>query len=102
LLFFPGHGSTATRLAPWSDGSRMIGCCREVTNAHVVWLMMHGNAGQAADREYVLSRLSDQDSLYVLEYPGFGSREGAPSMESMNRAAAEAYQLLRTRNPSIP
>jgi hypothetical protein len=44
--------------------------------------------------------MSDRDSLYVLEYPGYGSREGKPSMESMNRAASEAYQLLRTRNPN--
>lgn len=64
--------------------------------------MMHGNAGQAADRDYVLRRLSEQDSLYVLEYPGYGSREGRPSLESMNQAASEAYQLLRSRNPNIP
>ncbi len=102
LLFFPGHGATSTGLAPWSGGSRAIGCCREVTNARAVWLMMHGNAGQAADREYVLRRMSDQDSLYVLDYPGFGSREGTPSMESMNQAASEAYQFLRTRNPNTP
>lgn len=61
--------------------------------------MMHGNAGQAGDREYVLSRLSDQDSLYVLEYPGYGLREGSPSLKSMNQAAAEAYHILRLRNP---
>src|SRR5262249_33207684 len=98
MLFFPEHGKPSTRLSPWSDGNRTIGYCREVPNAHTVWLMMHGNAGQAADRDYVLSRMSDQDSLYVLEYPGYGSREGTPSMESMNQAASEAYQLLRKRN----
>jgi surfactin synthase thioesterase subunit len=64
--------------------------------------MMHGNAGQAADREYVLNCMSNQDSLYVLEYPGYGRREGNPSMESMNRAASEAYQLLRKQNQNTP
>ena len=64
--------------------------------------MMHGNAGQAANRDYVLRRLSDRDSLYVLEYPGYGSREGSPSMESINRTASEAYRLLRSRNPNTP
>jgi pimeloyl-ACP methyl ester carboxylesterase len=100
MLFFPAHRAPSSRLTPWSDGNRTIGYCREVPNAHVVWLMMHGNAGQAAERDYALDRMSDQDSLYVLEYPGYGSREGSPSMKSMNQAASEAYQLLRTRNQS--
>jgi pimeloyl-ACP methyl ester carboxylesterase len=102
MLFFPTHDALSTSLAPWSDGSRVIGWCREAPNARAIWLMMHGNGGQAADRDYVLRRMSGQDSLYVLEYPGYGSREGRPSLESMNQAASEAYQLLRTRNPNIP
>ena len=102
MLFFPTHAALSTRLTPWSVGSRTIGFCREVSNAHTIWLMTHGNAGQAADRDYVLPRMSEQDSLYVLEYPGYGLREGSPSLESMNQAASEAYQLLRSRNPSTP
>ena len=50
----------------------------------------------------MLSRVSDQDSLYVLEYPGYGQREGSPSLKSMNQAASEAYQLLRAHNKNIP
>jgi len=98
MLFFPTHASLPTKLTPWSDGKRTIGYCREVPNARTVWLMMHGNAGQAADRDYVLSCMSDQDSLYVLEYPGYGLREGNPSLKSMNQAASEAYHLLRSQN----
>ncbi|MGD0812116.1 MAG: alpha/beta hydrolase [Verrucomicrobiota bacterium] len=102
MLYFPSHDTLPTGLAPWSDGSRTIGFCREAPNARTIWLMMHGNGGQAADRDYVLERMSGQDSLYVLEYPGYGSREGSPSLESMNRAASEAYRLLRARNPKTP
>jgi hypothetical protein len=102
MLFFPTHAALSTRLTPWSDGVRTIGYCREVTNARTIWLMMHGNAGQAADREYALRCMSGQDSLYVLEYPGYGFREGSPSLESVNQAASEAYQLLRSRNPNTP
>lgn len=98
MLFFPTHAAFSARLTPWSDGNRTIGYCREVPNAHTVWLMMHGNAGQAADRDYVLSSMSAQDSLYVLEYPGYGFREGNPSLESMNQAASDAYHLLRMRH----
>ncbi|HZL42753.1 MAG TPA: alpha/beta hydrolase [Verrucomicrobiae bacterium] len=98
MLFFPSHASISSRLAPWSDGSRTIGYCREVPHARTVWLMLHGNAGQAAERDYVLSRMSDQDSLYVLEYPGYGLREGKPCLQSMNQSASEAYRLLRSQN----
>jgi len=102
MLFFPTHHANSGRLVPWSDGNRTIGYCRKVPNPHTIWLMMHGNAGQAADRDYVLQRMSEKDSLYVVEYPGYGSRKGNPSLESMNQAASEAYQLLRSRNPNIP
>ncbi len=102
MLFFPTHDPRSTKLTPWLDGKRTIGYCHEVPNAHAVWLMMHGNAGQAADRDYVLSRMSDQDSLYVLEYPGFGHREGNPCLGSINLAASEAYHLLRSQNPNTP
>jgi pimeloyl-ACP methyl ester carboxylesterase len=102
MLFFPTHHAPTSGLTPWVDGKHTIGFCREAPNARTVWLMTHGNAGQAADRDYVLSRMSEQDSLYVLEYPGYGQREGSPSLESMNQAALEAYQLLRSRNQNIP
>jgi hypothetical protein len=98
MMFFQTHNAPSTGLAPWVDGKRTIGFCRETPNAHTVWLMTHGNAGQAADRAYVLSRMSDQDSLYVLEYPGYGQRDGSPSLKSMNQAASEAYHLLRAHN----
>lgn len=102
MLFFPSHTTPDTRLTPWMDDTRLIGYCREVPGAPTIWLMMHGNAGQAADREYVLPRLSGQDSLYVLEYPGYGAREGSPSMDAINQAASEAYELLRKRHPNTP
>lgn len=102
MLFFPTHEARFTRLRPWSDGAHMIGYCREIPNARTIWLMMHGNAGQAADRDYVLQRMSAEDSLYVLEYPGYGLRERSPSRKSMDQAASEAYRLLRSRYPNAP
>jgi len=102
MLYFPSHAAPTTGLTPWTEGNRTIGYCREATGARTIWLMMHGNAGQAADRDYVLPRMSNQDSLYVLEYPGYGSREGRPGMTSINRAASEAYQLLRSRHTNTP
>src|SRR5947209_823991 len=103
MLFFPTHHASSNGpLTPWLEGKRTIGFCRETPNARTVWLMTHGNAGQAADRDYVLSRMSDQDSLYVVEYPGYGKRDGSPCRESMNQAASDAYHLLRFHNQNIP
>jgi hypothetical protein len=102
MLFFPSHDSLSTSLAPWSDGSLTIGYCREAPSARTIWLMMHGNGGQAENRDYVLRCMSEQDSLYVLEYPGYGSRAGSPSAASINQAASAAYRLLRSRNPNTP
>src|SRR5207237_523909 len=103
MLFFPTHDDISpTTLVRWRDGNRTIGYCREVPHPRTIWLMTHGNAGQAANRDYVLQCMAEQDSLYVLEYPGYGSREGSPSRESMNQAASQAFRLLRSRNPNTP
>ncbi len=102
MLFFPTHVTGRSNLAPWSENGRIIGYCREVPHPRAVWLMTHGNAGQALDREYVLPCLSEQDCFYVLEYPGYGSRAGTPSRHSMNQAAVQAYELLGLRYPNTP
>jgi uncharacterized protein len=91
-----------TTLRSWTLGERTLGYAREVPSPTTCWLMLHGNAGQAEHRDYILSLLSSTDSLYVLEYPGFGLRPGKPSRESLNAAALEAYNHLRTQNPGTP
>lgn len=102
LLYFPTHEKVSTSLAPWTNNGQLIGCCREASNPNAVWLMMHGNGGQAEHRDYVLPCLSERDSIYVLEYPGYGSRPGSPSLQSINAAAADAYKALRQRFPRAP
>lgn len=102
ILFFPTHDTDPSTLQPWTENGLTIGFSREAPSPETVWLMMHGNAGQAAHRAYVLDCLSSRDSLYVLEYPGYGRREGNPCLDSINRAASEAYQLLRAKFPGTP
>jgi len=102
LIYFPTHDSVDTSLRPWVVAGKIIGYCRVAADPKAVWLMAHGNAGQASHREYVLGHMSESDSLYVLEYPGYGLRPGRPSKDSMNKAAAEAYQVLRREFPRTP
>lgn len=102
LLFFPSHHNSDGALTPWEHNGEIIGYSRAVTNPAAIWLMTHGNAGQASDRDYVLGCLSKDVSLYVLEYPGYGRRAGEPTLKSINSAAKEAYQILRRQFPSTP
>ena len=102
LLFFPTHFSEDADLGPWVVDGQTIGYCHEVANPSAVWLMPHGNGGQADQRSYLLRRMSNRDSLYVLEYPGYGLRPGKPSTRSINAAAQEAYRVLREKYRALP
>ena len=102
LLYFPSHHKQSNGLTEWRKGDQLIGYARQVTSPDAVWLFLHGNAGQAADRTYVIPSLPVTDSAYILEYPGYGIRPGSPSMASFNSAAQQAYELLRSQNPTIP
>jgi len=64
-------------------------------------IIVHGNAGCAIDRSYLAQPAHDAESVgvFVLEYPGYGAREGLPSMTSFVAAAEEAFQLLPTNLP---
>jgi uncharacterized protein len=102
LLFYPSH-RPATGPASWTgaDG-KVIGYARTVAAPKNVWLLLHGNGGQASDRAYALPRFAAEDAVFILEYPGYGDRPGAPSRTSFNAAAREAYLLLKKTYPQIP
>jgi len=102
LLFYPSHNSADNGLTPWIRNEEIIGYSRPVTSPSNVWLMVHGNGGQASDRTYAIASFSPQDSVYILEYPGYGNRKGKPSQSTFNSAAEEAYLFLRESNPKTP
>lgn len=101
-LFQPTHEPLSGTLTPWMSGDRLIGYARRTPSPPTVWLMLHGNAGQAAHRTYALPKFAPEDAVFILEYPGYGRREGKPSMKSFNQAAEEAYLLLRKTHPETP
>lgn len=102
MLYYPSHRSETNGLVAWTIAGRPVGYAREINNPKNIWLFTHGNAGQAADRAYALHCFSDSDSVFILEYPGYGNREGSPSKASFNFAAEEAYLWLRKAYPNIP
>jgi uncharacterized protein len=85
-LFYPTNNSSDNGLARWMNEGALIGFAREVSQPETIWLMLHGNSGQAADRVYALDAYSP----------------GTPSRNSFDAAALEAYQLLRARFPGKP
>lgn len=99
LLFYPTHHAHGSALTPWIKDGETIGYVREGRDVKTIWLMLHGNAGQASDRTYALPCFPEDQSVFILEYPGFGFREGSPSKTSINEAAREGYLELRRRFP---
>ena len=104
LLFFPSHADQSQtaagyKLHKWIIDGEYSGYYRPAEKPKRVWLFLHGNAGQASDRGYALPCFAESDSVYILEYPGYGQRPGSPSKESFNRAARAAYNELLKRFP---
>lgn len=101
-LYYPSHHDNDHGLTRWMHDGKVIGFAREVQAPENVWLMLHGNGGQAADRVYALGAFSPRDSVFILEYPGYGRRAGKPSRSSIDAAAREAYEALRARFTGTP
>jgi uncharacterized protein len=64
-------------------------------------LIVHGNGGWAINRAYMARPIHDAASLevYILEYPGYGPREGSPGEASLLSAADEAFEILPKNSP---
>jgi len=97
VLFFPSHHSNDNGFTRWVSGGETIGFAREVASPGNVWLFLHGNGGQAADRQYAMYAFDARDSIFILEYPGYGQRAGTPSRKGFDAAARAGYADLRAR-----
>lgn len=102
MVFYPTHDPEDNGLKPWLRDGKVIGFARVVEAPQNVWLMLHGNGGQAAMRSYAIPCFSPTDSVFILEYPGYGNRKGTPSKKAFDQAAVEAYQFLRSTYTNIP
>jgi hypothetical protein len=88
---------------PWKNpAGQIIGWKLPATSSPVASVLItHGNAGCAIDRGYLAGPIHDAApvDVYVLEYPGYGSREGSPNKRSILAAADEAFVLLTNSMP---
>ncbi len=64
-------------------------------------LIVHGNAGCGFNRGYLAQPIhaAAPVDVFVLEYPGYGCRSGAPSQRTILAAADEAFDALADRRP---
>lgn len=101
-LYYPTHHGRTNGLQEWRDNGDLFGYCRWVENPETIWLFVHGNGGQAADRVYALHAFSPRDAVFIVEYPGYGQRPGVPSKDSFDEAVRRAYDSLRRSYPGKP
>ncbi|HEY6001754.1 MAG TPA: alpha/beta hydrolase [Anaeromyxobacter sp.] len=110
LLYFPDRADRRSAeerarrlgLEPWVDGGELLGWRSRLPGgaARGRLVVLHGNAGSALDRSYFAAafRLADPArplEVYLVEYPGYGSRAGAPSEDALVAAARRAIALAR-------
>ena len=83
---------------PWlNDSGRLIGWKLPAESPPIgSVLIVHGNAGWALNRSYMAKpiHLAAPLDVYILEYPGFGARDGSPSEASLLSAGDEAFESL--------
>jgi uncharacterized protein len=88
---------------PWRNPSgQIIGWKMPATPSPVASvLIVHGNAGCAIDRGYLAGPIHDAApvDVYVLEYPGYGARDGTPGKAGFFAAGTEAFELLPANLP---
>jgi pimeloyl-ACP methyl ester carboxylesterase len=111
LIYFPRTIPTALAepaaaelgFVPWRNTSgQIIGWKLPATSSPVASVLItHGNAGCAIDRGYLANpiHVAAPVDVYVLEYPGYGSRSGSPDKRSILAAAEEAFGLLTNGLP---
>lgn len=111
LLYFPTklpagdveQASARSGLAPWRNGAgQIIGwklAASSPTTGSV--LVMHGNGGCALQRGYFAQPIHEAGSfdVFILEYPGYGMRDGSPSLKSWLASGEEAFTLLSKEKP---
>jgi hypothetical protein len=116
LLYFPSRyglepavrAAQARGLEPWTDASgRFVGWRSPHPSGAPVAraIVLHGNAGTALDRSYLRDVLQGPGAppvdVFLLEYPGYGPRDGSPTESSIVAAATEAIDALGTDLPVL-
>lgn len=111
LLYFPTRlpageveqASARSGLSPWRNAAGQLIGWKLAASAPATGsvLVVHGNGGCALHRVYFARPIHEAVSfdVFMLEYPGYGMREGSPSLKSWLAAGEEAFALLPQDKP---
>jgi len=103
-LDFAEDAAAKTGFIPWKNGAgQLIGWKLPASSTPTgSILIVHGNGGWALSRAYMTGTIHDAAPLdiYILEYPGYGAREGSPGKKSFLAAADEAFENLPKNLPA--
>ncbi len=113
LLYFPERmdraraerRARALGLEPWTAGGELLGWrARHPEGARGRLVVLHGNAGSALDRAHYVDAFASAAPelplvVYLVEYPGYGPREGAPSQAALVATARQAIAAVRRDGP---
>ncbi len=103
MLYFPTKATEPEMLAqaaasdilPWRDAKeKLIGWKRVTPRTKARLLVFHGNAGCALDRTYYMEAFRGLWDVYILEYPGYGSRRGTAGKNAFLTAGRAAVESL--------
>lgn len=93
--------AAAEGFAPWRNAAGdLIGWQSLKGDPDHVLLVLHGNGGSALSRNHyreTCQKTPEDWKTYLLEYPGYGSRNGQPSESALTAAACEAVDLLAVK-----
>lgn len=112
LMYFPERATPeaealearAAGLRPWLNASGEFMGWRGGESGGLRILLCHGNAGKALHRGFWVSLLQEARGagpveVFLLEYPGYGSRPGSPTQGHLVAAASEAVDALWAERP---
>lgn len=105
LLYFPSTGNLAAKvrfaagLKHWPESEinyRGFTSGASDIDFQGTVIVFHGNAGSAADRSYYIHALEPLGyRVLIVEYPGYGNREGNPSQTAFVDDAKETVRLVQ-------
>jgi len=88
----------AQGLSRWTDSSgRPLGWVTDDGQAVRPVLILHGNAGNALDRQALIAKLREAGAgskIFLVDYPGYGSSPGSPDQRNLTAAAVAALDAL--------
>ena len=105
LLYFPARASQQEMLEPWlkawpsaSDFRGLVAEPAAAIKLRGTAIVLHGNAGHAAHRRHYADQLTPMGlRVILLEYPGYGPRDGKLGEENLVNDATLAITMARQR-----